>query len=101
MASSRATFHWADPLQLDAQLTPDERAVRDAAQAYCQERLLPRVQEAFRHEKTDAAIFREMGAIGLLGPHDSRHLRRPWTQLRGLRADRARGRACGLGATAR
>jgi glutaryl-CoA dehydrogenase len=63
-----AKFNWADPLHLDAQLSDDERAVRDAAAAYCQERLGPRVLEAFRHEKTDPAIFREMGALGLLGP---------------------------------
>ncbi len=41
--------------------------MRDAAAAYCQERLAPRVLEAFRHEKTDPAIFREMGELGLLG----------------------------------
>lgn len=42
--------------------------VRDAARAYCQDKLAPRVLEAFRHEKTDPGIFREMGALGLLGP---------------------------------
>ncbi|HZY16440.1 MAG TPA: acyl-CoA dehydrogenase family protein, partial [Ramlibacter sp.] len=68
MAKAKAVFHWADPLLLDAQLTGDERQVRDAAQAYCQEKLAPRVLEAFRHEKTDASIFPEMGALGLLGP---------------------------------
>jgi glutaryl-CoA dehydrogenase len=62
-----ARFAWDDPLQLDAQLDADERAIRDAAQAYCQDRLLPRVQQAFRNESTDPAIFREMGEIGLLG----------------------------------
>jgi glutaryl-CoA dehydrogenase len=66
--ASAAKFDWSDPLLLDQQLTDDERAVRDAARAYCQDRLLPRVQEAFRHEKTDPAIFREMGELGLLGP---------------------------------
>ena len=65
--ASHAKFSWDDPLQLDAQLSDDERAVRDAAHAYCQERLAPRVLEAFRHEKTDRAIFNEMGALGLLG----------------------------------
>ena len=64
----KARFKWDDPLLLDAQLTDDERMVRDAAQAYAQERLKPRVLEAFRHEKTDLAIFREMGEIGMLGP---------------------------------
>ncbi len=65
---AKAQFAWDDPLLLEQQLTQDERMVRDAANAYCQERLAPRVLEAFRHEKTDPAIFREMGALGLLGP---------------------------------
>ena len=47
----KASFHWDDPLLLDQQLTGDERMVRDAAHAYCQERLAPRVLEAFRHEQ--------------------------------------------------
>ncbi|MBU6272353.1 MAG: acyl-CoA dehydrogenase [Betaproteobacteria bacterium] len=66
--SAKAQFQWDDPLLLDAQLTEDERMVREAAHAYCQDKLLPRVTEAFRHEKTDVAIFREMGELGLLGP---------------------------------
>jgi len=66
--ASHAKYDWEDPLNLNAQLTEDERAVRDAAAAYCQERLAPRVLEAFRHEKTDRAIFNEMGDLGLLGP---------------------------------
>ena len=65
--SASTRFSWEDPFNLDSQLTDDERAVRDAARAYSQERLLPRVTEAFRHEKTDPAIFREMGELGLLG----------------------------------
>jgi glutaryl-CoA dehydrogenase len=67
-SSQKAAFKWDDPLLLDQQLTEDERMVRDAAHDYCQSRLEPRVLEAFRHEKTDPAIFREMGEIGLLGP---------------------------------
>ncbi len=67
-SSSKAQFNWSDPLLLDQQLTDDERAVRDAAAAYCQDKLLPRVTEAFRNEYTDTAIFREMGELGLLGP---------------------------------
>ncbi|NUX55131.1 acyl-CoA dehydrogenase [Paraburkholderia youngii] len=63
-----AQFHWEDPLLLDQQLTEDERMVRDAAAAYSQDKLLPRVLEAFRHEKTDVGIFGEMGELGLLGP---------------------------------
>ncbi|WP_322055430.1 acyl-CoA dehydrogenase [Paraburkholderia bannensis] len=66
--AAHAQFHWEDPLLLDQQLTDDERMVRDAAAAYAQDKLAPRVVEAFRHEKTDASIFREMGEIGLLGP---------------------------------
>ena len=64
---AKASFQWDDPLLLDQQLTEDERAVRDAARAYCQDKLAPRVLEAFRHEKTDPSIFREMGELGLLG----------------------------------
>jgi glutaryl-CoA dehydrogenase len=67
MSTKPASFNWADPLLLDDQLTTDERQVRDAAQAYAQGKLLPRVQQAFRHEQTDASIFREMGELGLLG----------------------------------
>jgi glutaryl-CoA dehydrogenase len=68
LTRTKASFNWEDPLLLDDQLTEDERMVRDAARAYCQDKLQPRVLEAFRHEKTDPAIFREMGALGLLGP---------------------------------
>ena len=66
-AHAKATFQWDDALLLEQQLTEDERAVRDAARAYCQDKLAPRVLEAFRHEKTDPSIFREMGELGLLG----------------------------------
>jgi len=64
----KAEFVWDDPLLLEQQLTEDERMVRDAARAYCQDKLAPRVLEAFRSERTDPSIFREMGALGLLGP---------------------------------
>ncbi|MFM2288716.1 MAG: hypothetical protein RL684_1859, partial [Pseudomonadota bacterium] len=67
MSNKKASFHWDDPLLLSQQLDDDERAVRDAAHAYCQEQLAPRVLEAFRSEHTDPAIFREMGELGLLG----------------------------------
>ena len=63
----KAVFDWADPFGLDAQLSEDERMVRDTASAYTQEKLAPRIIEAFREEKTDPEIFREMGALGLLG----------------------------------
>ncbi|MDA1117429.1 MAG: acyl-CoA dehydrogenase [Proteobacteria bacterium] len=64
----KAQFSWSDPLLLDQQLSEDERMVREAAAAYCEDKLAPRVLEAFRHEKTDLEVFREMGALGLLGP---------------------------------
>ena len=64
---AKASFRWDDPLLLDQQLSDDERAVRDAAAAYCTDRLATRVLEAFRTETTDPAIFREMGELGLLG----------------------------------
>ncbi len=67
MSVNNPTFNRDDPLLLDSQLTDTERMVRDTARSYSQERLLPRVQEAFRHEKTDRAIFNEMGELGLLG----------------------------------
>ena len=67
-SASKPVFEWDDPLMLETQLTEDERMVRDTARAYAQEKLLPRVQEAFRNEKTDPSIFREMGELGLLGP---------------------------------
>ncbi len=65
---ANAKFNWEDPFLLDQQLTDDERMVRDAANAYCQGRLAPRVLNAFRNETTDVSIFREMGEVGLLGP---------------------------------
>ena len=66
-AASIATLRWDDPLLLEDQLTDEERAIRDVAHDYAQDKLLPRVIEAFREEKTDRAIFDEMGALGLLG----------------------------------
>jgi glutaryl-CoA dehydrogenase len=65
--SQRVAFQWDDPLLLDAQLTEDERMVRDAARAYCQEKLQPRVLSAFREEHFDREILREMGELGMLG----------------------------------
>jgi glutaryl-CoA dehydrogenase len=66
-AKSAGAFDWADPFLLDDQLTDDERMIRDTAQSYAQEKLLPRVIEAYAEEKTDRAIFNEMGELGLLG----------------------------------
>ncbi|WP_416068039.1 acyl-CoA dehydrogenase [Rhizobium sp. ZK1] len=68
MQHTREVFDWADPFRLVEQLTDEERMVQDTAHAYAQEKLAPRVLEAFRHEKTDPEIFREMGELGLLGP---------------------------------
>ena len=61
-------FDWQDPFALDAQLTDEERMVRDVARGYAQERLLPRVTRAYLDEDFDREIMREMGALGLLGP---------------------------------
>ena len=60
-------FDWSDPFRLEAQLSEEERMMRDAARAYATEKLQPRVRDAFRDEATDPAIFREMGDMGLLG----------------------------------
>lgn len=60
-------FDWEDPFRLNDQLTEEERMLRDAARAYAQEKLQPRVIAAYRDETTDAGIFREMGEMGLLG----------------------------------
>ena len=60
-------LNWQDPFLLEQQLTEQQRMVRDTARQYAQEKLLPRVRDAFRNEQTDLAIFREMGALGLLG----------------------------------
>lgn len=64
----KTRFNWEDPLLLDQQLSDEERMVRDAARAYCRDKLQPRILDAFRHERTDPAIFREMGELGMLGP---------------------------------
>lgn len=61
-------FKWEDPLNLDELLTEEERMIRDTAHGYCQDKLMPRILEANRHEKFDPAIMKEMGDLGLLGP---------------------------------
>ena len=65
--ATKAKFHWDDPLLMREQLSDDERMVLDAARAYCQDKLKPRILDTFRNERTDPTIFREMGALGLLG----------------------------------
>ncbi|MFL5197572.1 MAG: acyl-CoA dehydrogenase [Microvirga sp.] len=64
---AEAHFRWDDPLLLDDQLSDDERMIRDSARQYAQGKLMPRVIEAYREEKTDRSIFAEMGELGLLG----------------------------------
>ena len=66
-SSTKNEFQWDDPLLLDDLLSDEERMVRDAARAYCQEKLMPRALEANRHEKFDREIMNEMGALGFLG----------------------------------
>jgi glutaryl-CoA dehydrogenase len=66
--ASRASFNWADPFDIESQLSEDERQVRDTARDYAQDKLMPRVLDAYRNEKFDRAIITEMGQLGLLGP---------------------------------
>ncbi|WP_420348558.1 acyl-CoA dehydrogenase [Pelagibius sp.] len=65
--SSKVQFDWQDPLLFDDQLSEDERMIRDAARAYCQDALMPRILDANRNEVFDRAIMTEMGSLGLLG----------------------------------
>ena len=67
MARDWGKFNWQDPFQLDLQLTDEERMIRDSARDYAQNKLAPRVQQAFREEFTHREIFNEMGELGLLG----------------------------------
>ena len=64
--TTQAAFQWDDPLLLEDLLTDDERMVRDTAQAYCRDKLMPRVLEANRHEKFHREIMNEMGELGFL-----------------------------------
>jgi len=68
-----ASFDWADPLRLEDCLNEEERAIRDAAHAYAQEKLQPRVLKAFREEKFDREIMNELGELGFLGATLSSH----------------------------
>src|SRR5579885_3873627 len=65
--AARAEFKWEDPLLLEDQLTEEERLVRDTARQYCQEKLMPRILEAHRHERFDRAVMTELGELGFLG----------------------------------
>lgn len=66
-SSARTTYQWNDPLNLQSLLTDEEKLIQETARAYCQEKLLPRVLEAYRKEDYDRNILREMGELGLLG----------------------------------
>jgi hypothetical protein len=83
--SDNAPFDWKDPFLFEELLTEEERMIRDAARQYCQEKLLPRVRDAYRKEQTDPAIFREMGELGWLWLQ--------WHKLRQLRTDCPRSRS--------
>jgi glutaryl-CoA dehydrogenase len=67
-SKNRAAFTWEDPLLLDELLTDEERAIQQTARDYAQDKLLPRIIDANRHETFDIKIMREMGSLGLLGP---------------------------------
>ncbi|MFT6897959.1 MAG: glutaryl-CoA dehydrogenase [Paraglaciecola sp.] len=67
MANSTASFNWQDPLSLESMLSEEERMIRDSAHQYCQERLMPRILQANRHEHFDREIMTELGELGLLG----------------------------------
>jgi glutaryl-CoA dehydrogenase len=67
-STAKPVFDWQDPLLLDAELSEEERMLRDSARDFCQEKLMPRVLEANRHERFHREIMNEMGALGLLGP---------------------------------
>jgi glutaryl-CoA dehydrogenase len=67
MSAPKSGFKWEDPFLFDDQLSEDERLIQDAARAYCQDKLMPRIIEANRHEKFDRSIMNEMGELGFLG----------------------------------
>ena len=94
-------FDWEDPLRLEGQLTEDERMLRDAARAYADDKLAPRVIQAYREEETDPEIFREMGEMGLLGVTVPEEYGGLGCELCLLRPDRAGDRAGGQRAIAR
>ncbi|MGE3871761.1 MAG: acyl-CoA dehydrogenase [Parvibaculaceae bacterium] len=69
--TSLAEFNWEDPLDLESQLSEDERMIRDTARAFCADKLMPRVQKAFRDERFDREIMNELGEVGFLGMMNS------------------------------
>ena len=96
-----ADFNWEDPLDLEGELTEEERMVRDTARGYAQEKLFPRVLKAYREESFDREIMREMGALGLIGATVPEEYGGAGLGYVGLRADRARGRERSIPAIAR
>jgi glutaryl-CoA dehydrogenase len=67
-ARESAHFDWEDPLDLESELSEEERMVRDTARGYAQDKLFPRVLMAYREERFDREMVTEMGELGLLGP---------------------------------
>lgn len=67
-AASTIQFDWTDALNLETQLTDEEILMRDQVKSYCQQKLMPRILEANRHERSDEGVLKEMGALGFLGP---------------------------------
>ena len=88
-----AAFVWEDPLDLEGELTEDERMVRNTARGFAQSYLMPRITEAYRDETYDPDMLAEMGKLGLLGPDNPGRIRRRGARLCRLRPDRARTRA--------
>ena len=88
---------WEDPLDLEGELTEDERMVRDTARGFAQDYLMPRVVDAYREEKFDAQMLPEMGKLGLLGPTIPEEYGGAGLGYVCLRPDRARNRARRLG----
>ena len=68
MTSSKPQFQWDDPFFMETQLNDEERMVRDAAKAFADDVLMPRVIGDYRDESFDPAVLKQMGAVGLLGP---------------------------------
>ena len=86
-------FQWEDPLDLEGELTEEERMVRDTARGFAQDYLMPRIVAAYREENYDAQMLPEMGKLGLLGPTIPEEYGGAGLRLCRLRPDRARVRA--------
>ena len=66
--AKEAPFNWEDPLDLEGELSEEERMVRDTARGFAQDKLLPQIIKAYREERFDRAVISQMGELGLLGP---------------------------------